>query len=147
MAVDWVAGGLPALFVLGLLAATVLPLGSEWLLAALVAAGSPPLAAVLVATCGNTLGACTTAWLGRGGGAWLGRRLALTPERRQRAERFYARCGSWSLLASWLPVIGDPLCLVAGLLRVPWPRFLLLVACGKLARYAAVAWLTLQATA
>lgn len=147
MAFDWVAGGLPALFLLAFLAATVLPLGSEWLLAALVAGGSAPLTAVLIATVGNTLGAVTTAWLGRGSGTWLRRRLPLAPERQQRAERLYARFGSWSLLASWLPIVGDPLCLVAGLLRVPWPRFLLLVAAGKLARYAAVAWLTLQATA
>lgn len=147
MEIDWVAGGLPALFVLAFLAATILPLGSEWLLAALVVAGSPATNAVLVAAIGNTLGACTTAWLGRGGACWLSRRMQLPDERRQRAERLFRRYGSWSLLFSWLPIIGDPLCLVAGILRIPWPRFLVLVALGKLGRYAAVAWLTLQVTA
>ena len=62
-----------------------------------------------------------------------------------RAERFYERFGSYSLFLSFLPVVGDPLCLVGGVLRVSFSRFSLLVASGKLARYATVAWVTLQA--
>ena len=63
---------------------------------------------------------------------------------RQRAERWFTRYGSWALLFSWLPVVGDPLCLVSGSLKTPWPSFTLLVATGKGLRYAGVALLTLQ---
>ncbi|MBE0599134.1 MAG: DedA family protein, partial [Desulfuromonadales bacterium] len=111
--------GLPALFVLSFLAATLLPLGSEWLLAALLLKGVDPLWSVTLATAGNTLGAMTTYAIGVWGGPLLiGRLLRIDLATRQRAERFYHRFGSWSLLLSWLPVIGDPLCLVGGVLRV-----------------------------
>lgn len=137
--------GLPALFLLSFLAATLVPLGSEWLLAVLLLQGSDPLPAVGVATLGNTLGALTTYAIGLWGGPFLIRRvLRIDEEARLRAERLYERFGSWSLLLSWLPVIGDPLCLAGGVLRVGIRRFLLLVVLGKLARYAAVAWMVLE---
>jgi membrane protein YqaA with SNARE-associated domain len=63
---------------------------------------------------------------------------------RTRAEGVYARYGRWSLLLSWLPVVGDPLCLVGGVLRVGFVSFVLLVGGGKLVRYLAVALLVLQ---
>jgi len=62
----------------------------------------------------------------------------------ERAARWFRRWGKWSLLASWLPVVGDPLTLAAGLLRVRYPVFLVLVAIGKTARYAAVLALARQ---
>ena len=136
--------GLPSLFLLSFLASTLLPLGSEWLLVLLLANRTDPVAAVATATIGNWLGACTTWGVGVWGGPFLVRRLLrLSAADEERAERFYTRYGSWSLLLSWLPVIGDPLCLVGGLLRVGFLRFSLLVVTGKLARYAAVAWLAL----
>jgi membrane protein YqaA with SNARE-associated domain len=138
--------GLPALFLLSFLASTLIPLGSEWLLVVLLLNGSAPAAAVTTATVGNWLGACTTWAIGVWGGPFIIRRiLRISPPDEERAERFYNRYGSWSLLLSWLPVIGDPLCLVGGLLRVGFLRFSLLVFTGKLARYAAVAWFTLRA--
>ena len=138
--------GLPALFLLSFLASTLVPLGSEWLLVVLLLKGADPAAAVTTATVGNWLGACTTWAIGVWGGPFLIRRLLrVSPGDEERAERFYSRYGSWSLLLSWLPVIGDPLCLVGGLLRVDFLRFTLLVFAGKLARYIAVAWLTLGA--
>lgn len=134
------AWGYPALFLLSFIASTVLPLGSEWLLAVLLTQGYAAEPVVLVATVGNTLGALTTWGLGGWGSDWLVTRiLRIDGEARVRAERQFERWGSWALLLSWLPVIGDPLCLAAGLLRVHWLRFTLLVVCGKLARYAAVA--------
>lgn len=133
---------LTALFLLSFLAATLVPLGSEWLLALQVAAGHEPLSAIATATAGNTLGACTTYLIGLYGGVWLIRRFwRVSPQSQQRAERFYQRYGSWSLLLSWVPIIGDPLCLVGGVLRIDFGRFLVLVACGKLGRYAVVGWL------
>lgn len=138
--------GLPALFLLSFLAATVLPLGSEWLLVALLLGGTAPVPAVVTATAGNSLGALTTWALGLWGGPWLWRRvLRLDATEQERALRLYQRYGAWSLLLSWLPVIGDPLCLVAGLCRLRLPLFLPLVVAGKAGRYAALAALTLHA--
>lgn len=139
-----IAHGYPALFLLAFLASTLLPLGSEWLLVVLVLKGFDPVALVLTATLGNTLGALTTYAIGLWGGPFLIKRvLRIDIAARVRAERFYARYGRWSLLASWLPVVGDPLCLVGGILRVGVFPFVLLVAAGKLARYAVVAWVAL----
>lgn len=138
--------GLPALFLLSFLAATMLPLGSEWLLVLLLVNRTDPIAAVMTATAGNLLGAGTTWGIGVWGGPFLIRRfLRVSPADEKRAERFYARFGSWSLLLSWLPFIGDPLCLLSGILKTGFLRFSLLVFIGKLARYSAVAWITLSA--
>lgn len=137
--------GLPALFLLSFLAATVIPLGSEWLLIALLLQGQPASSLVLAATVGNSLGAATTYALGFWGSDLLIHRLLrLDQDQIARAMGVYDRYGLWSLLFSWLPVIGDPLCLAAGLMRLTLPRFLLLVITGKLGRYALVAFLTLR---
>lgn len=137
--------GYPALFMISFLASTLLPLGSEWLLVMMLTQGYQAVPSVGMATLGNTLGACTTWLVGRYGGGWLLERLfRISDTERQRAEAWYRRYGAVSLLLSWLPVVGDPLCLVGGLLRINPLLFLLLVATGKLARYAAVAWLTLH---
>jgi membrane protein YqaA with SNARE-associated domain len=83
--------------------------------------------------------------VGRYGGDWLITRLfRISDQQQQRAERWYQRYGSYSLFFSWLPIVGDPLCLVGGLLKISLPVFILLAGTGKLARYAAVTWLTLQ---
>lgn len=136
--IDW---GLPALLGVSFLAATVLPIASEWLLVALVIHQVNPGAAVGIATLGNTLGAMTTWALGLWGSPCVTQRwLKIDAASRRRAERWYARWGSWSLLMAWAPVVGDPLCFVGGIMRVPLGRFTLLVAAGKTARYAALAW-------
>lgn len=138
--------GYPALFFLSFLAATVLPLGSEWLLVAMVAGAFDPTSSVLVATAGNTLGACTTYAIGLWGGAYLIHRVLRMDEASQtKAHRYYAKWGQWSLLLSWVPVIGDPLCLIGGIAGVRFPLFLLFILIGKFSRYAVLAWLTLQA--
>ena len=143
-----VSHGYLALFSLSLLASTLVPVGSEWLLAALLLKGSDPILAVATATLGNTLGACTTYGIGLWGAPLvIGRVLRISPAEQARAERLYARYGVWSLLFSWLPVVGDPLCLAGGILRVRFGQFLLLVATGKLARYVMVALVTLQVLA
>lgn len=139
------AYGFPALFLLSFLAATLLPLGSEWMLALLLLKGFDPAASVALATLGNTLGALTTYAVGLWGGPFLvGRVLRVDAAAVKRAESFYARLGSWSLLFSWLPVVGDPLCLAGGVLRIGFRRFLLLVAAGKLLRYTVVAALVIK---
>lgn len=136
--------GYPALLMVSFLAATVLPLGSEWLLALQIAAGNNVTASVAIATVGNLLGALTTYWIGLRGGDWFIRTvLRISPERQTQAMHYFQRYGAWSLLFSWLPVIGDPLCLIGGILRVSITRFTTLVAIGKGARYATIAWLTI----
>lgn len=137
--------GYLALFLLSFLASTLVPLGSEWLLVVLLLNGHPLILSVAVATAGNTLGACVTHGVGLYGGSFLlGRVLRVNDAARQRAERFYARYGSWSLFFSWLPIIGDPLCLVSGILKVRFGLFFVLVLSGKLVRYVCVSLLTLQ---
>lgn len=131
--------GLPALFLVAFLAATVAPLGSEWLLAALLLRGADPVSTVAAATAGNFLGACATWGLGWFGSPWLIRKvLRIDRKSQEKAERLFARYGTWALLLSWVPVVGDPLCLLAGLLRVPLLRFSVPTLAGKLARYAAL---------
>jgi membrane protein YqaA with SNARE-associated domain len=130
------------LFLLSFLAATLLPLGSEWLLAGMILAKQPVTTCILIATLGNTLGACTSYALGVWGADWMVRRvLRVTPERQKRAERICRRYGGWVLLFSWTPLIGDPLCLAGGALKIPFGRFLFPVFTGKLGRYLAVALL------
>jgi len=103
---------------------------------ALLLAGGDPVGVVLTATAGNFLGACTTWGLGWYGSPLLMERiLRVDRGAQQRAEKLFARYGPWALLLSWVPVIGDPLCLLAGLLKVPFVRFSLPTFAGKLARY------------
>ncbi|MDW7771373.1 MAG: YqaA family protein [Desulfobulbaceae bacterium] len=140
-----VSHGLLALFCLSFLASTLVPLGSEWLLIALLLKGHDPVLSVAAATLGNTLGACTTYWIGLWGAPFvISRVFRISGQERQRAERFYTRYGSWSLLLSWLPVVGDPLCLAGGILKVGFLKFLVLVFSGKFARYVVVSLVTLN---
>ncbi len=137
--------GLPALFVLSFLAATVLPLGSEWLLITLILKLSDPVNAVTVATVGNSLGAFTTYGIGLWGSAFLLQKvLRIDARQAERAAAFFNRYGSWTLLLSWLPIIGDPLCLAAGSLRFNFLLFSIMVFVGKLARYTFIAAVTVR---
>lgn len=118
--------------------ATILPGTSEALLASLAVAPVAPYWLLLaVASAANVAGSCVNWAMGRAVAA--GRRLLPGGGRGlQRAERFWTRWGKWSLLASWVPVIGDPLTVVAGLLRVPFWQFAAIVAAAKTARYVVV---------
>jgi len=130
--------GLGALFLSALVSATILPGGSEAVLAALALQGEIDRATLLaVATAGNTLGALTTFGLG-----WLAARR-LTPEQSlgrhtERALGWLRRYGYWALLLSWLPVVGDALCLAGGWLGLPLGRATMALTVGKALRYAAV---------
>ena len=137
--------GLWSLFFISFCASTLLPLGSEWLLITLLLQGSNPVATVAIATLGNSLGAGTNYLIGHYGGDWLIENvLRIDKIRQQRAESWFNRYGSWALLLSWLPVVGDPLCLVSGMLKTPLLRFSLLVTTGKGLRYSVVTLLILQ---
>lgn len=132
---DW------SLFISALISSTLFPGGSEALLLYRLNEGGDAVSLVLVATIGNVLGSLITYGMGRLGNEALHRKWLRTDEKRiAQAEGWFNRYGRPSLLFAWLPVIGDPLCLVAGLLRCSLPLFLLLVTIGKLARYTVIAW-------
>lgn len=139
IAVEW---GLAGLLVASFLSATILPGASEVVLVGVLAGGSAPFWGVSVATLGNTLGALTTWALGRwGSAAVLTRLLRVREQDQHRAHELFARYGMWALLLTWVPVLGDPLCAVAGILRLPMWRFVPPVLVGKLARYLMVAYI------
>lgn len=128
------------LFLSAFLSATFLPGQSEAVLAALVANQYPAAWLVAVASAGNTLGSLLNWLLGRGLERFRDRRwFPVGPGALARAQRWYGRWGRWSLLLSWAPVIGDPLTLVAGVMRERLGVFLALVALAKTARYLVVA--------
>ncbi|PZR43490.1 MAG: hypothetical protein DI524_09355 [Ectopseudomonas oleovorans] len=135
----------PALFLSAFGAATLLPLQSEAVLVALLLAGQHPLwALLLVATLGNVLGSWVNWLLGRSIEHYRERRwFPVSPARLQQAQGWYARYGRWSLLLSWMPVIGDPLTLVAGVMRERLWIFMAIVTLAKASRYAVLAALTL----
>lgn len=135
----------PALFLSAFGAATLLPLQSEALLVALLLAGQHPVwALLLIATLGNVLGSWINWLLGRSIEQYRERRwFPVSPARLEQAQGWYARYGRWSLMLSWMPVIGDPLTLVAGVMRERLWIFLTIVTLAKASRYAILAALTL----
>lgn len=134
------------LFLTALIAATILPAQSEAVLAGLLLTGDYPVAALIaVASAGNVLGSVINWLLGRGIERFRDRRwFPMKGDALARAERWYHRYGRWSLLLSWAPFIGDPLTVVAGVLREPFPLFLLLVTIAKVGRYLVLAAATLS---
>ncbi|MGG5819172.1 YqaA family protein [Falsiroseomonas sp. HW251] len=133
------------LFAAALGAASILPMQSEPVFVALLLFGDQPAwALVLVASVGNTLGSCLNWLLGRWIEHYRDRRwFPVKPEQLAKAEAWYRRWGKWSLLLSWAPIIGDPLTVIAGVLREDFWVFLALVAIAKTGRYVALALVTL----
>lgn len=136
--------GYVGLFAAAFGAATLLPLQSEALLVGLIVSDRYWLWGLLaVATLGNVLGSLVNWWLGRGIERFQDRRwFPVSAKHMATARKHYERYGHWSLLLSWMPVIGDPLTLIAGVMREPLGRFVLIVTVAKAARYAVVALLT-----
>ncbi|KPQ19952.1 MULTISPECIES: YqaA family protein [unclassified Halomonas] len=128
-----------SLFWVALLSATLLPGGSEVWLARQWCLDQPALALWFVATAGNTLGSLVNVALGRYARRFQDRRwFPASPSQLARAERWYHRAGEASLLLSWLPIIGDPLTVMAGVLRLAWWRALMWILIAKGARYALI---------
>jgi membrane protein YqaA with SNARE-associated domain len=127
-------------------AATLLPLQSEAVLVGLLAYGEhPPWVLIAVATVGNVLGSVVNWVLGRYVECWRHKRwFPVNQEKMENAQRGYHRYGRWSLLLSWVPIIGDPLTMVAGVMREPLRSFLPIVLIAKLGRYVVLAAITLQ---
>ena len=125
------------LFFSAFLAATLVPAYSEVLFMALVGAGYDPLALWLWASAGNTLGSCVNWFLGRFLLRFQDRRwFPFRPGNMARAQQWFQTWGVWSLLMAWMPIGGDALTFIAGVMKVRFPTFFVLTAIGKSARYA-----------
>ena len=126
-----------SLFVISFLAATVLPFSSELTLAGLIATSNyDNFLLLIVASFGNVLGSVVNWVLG-----FYSRNLTtkkwfpFKDKQIENSSKWFSKFGKWSLLFAWVPVIGDPLTLAAGLLRVKFIEFLILVSIGKVSRY------------
>ena len=130
-----------SLFAIAFLAATIFPAQSELVLAAMLVSGRYDSALLIaVASAGNTAGSCLNWLLGRFLHSFQSKRWSpVSAAQLARAEAWYGRWGLWSLLVSWLPVVGDALTVVAGALRVRLLLFVLLVSVAKTGRYLVLA--------
>ncbi|MBF0235320.1 MAG: DedA family protein [Desulfamplus sp.] len=128
------------LFAVSLLAATIFPAQSEAVLAGLHLTGAySAVLLVLVATTGNVLGSCVNYGLGRYLAHFKDRKWFPVKEAQmERAMRTYQRFGVWTLLLAWVPLIGDPLTVIAGMLKANLLLFITLVTIGKAGRYIAI---------
>lgn len=133
------------LFLAAFGAATLLPMQSEAVLVGMLFSGHYSVAVLLmVATLGNVLGSLLNWLLGRSIERFRHKRwFPVSETKLEKAQRFYLRYGRWSLLLSWVPVIGDPLTMIAGVMREPLWSFLLIVTLAKGARYLLLSSVTL----
>jgi membrane protein YqaA with SNARE-associated domain len=135
-----------SLFAVAFGAATILPLQSEAMLAGLLLADYAPVLLVIVASAGNVLGSVVNWVIGRQIERFRHRRwFPANDAQLARARQWYRRYGKWSLLLSWVPIVGDPLTVIAGVMREPLPIFLLLVTVAKVGRYVVLAAVVLGA--
>jgi len=133
---DW------TLFLSALISSTLFPGGSEALLLYHLQKGqNNPYLLISMATLGNVLGSFITYYMGKYGLKFSHRWFQISAAKQQQAEHYFKIWGSPALLFAWLPIIGDPLCLVAGALRYNIYLFITLVGLGKLTRYSILTWL------
>lgn len=123
------------------LSATLIPFASEVGLAVLISQGYDPVLSVIVATTGNSLGGSTNYFIGRlGNPEWL-KKTRLHPDKLANYSSYVHKYGSYCALISWVPIIGDPLLLVLGFMRVKIFPVLVFMVLGKLARYVVIVYL------
>jgi len=134
------------LFLSAFVAATILPAQSETVLGVLLVAGSYNTGVLIaVASVGNVLGSVVNYLLGRFAVRYQDRRwFPVGADALSRAQKWYARYGRWSLLLSWVPIVGDPITVAAGVMREPFWRFLMLVTIAKVGRYMVLAGVVLK---
>lgn len=131
--------GLSSVFLVSLVSATLLPMGSEPAVFAVVKI-SPEITwtVIAVATFGNTIGGMIDYWMG------YGAKQAFAPERQRHWFGWLERFGAKAMLMAWLPIVGDPICTLAGWLKLPfWPS-VFYMAIGKFLRYVAITFALLQ---
>jgi len=137
--------GYLGLFISAFLAATILPLSSEIALSALLLSGFSPTTLVIIATTGNVLGSLTNYALGYYLSLVVIKKwLRMTEDDFVRAEQRFVKYGMFSLCFAWVPIIGDPLTVMACVLRIRLRWFILLVTAGKLLRYVVISYFVMQ---
>ncbi|RBA25067.1 YqaA family protein [Herminiimonas fonticola] len=130
--------GLSSVFIISLISATLLPMGSEPAVFAVIKANAALFwPVILVATAGNTLGGVINYWLGAGA------KKMFAEERQTRWFSWLQRFGAKTMLLAWLPGIGDPICLLGGWLKLPFWPCVVYMAIGKFLRYVTISWLLL----
>lgn len=133
------------MFISAFLAGTVLPFSSEAVLLACIGLGLDPVLSTLSTTAGNTLGGLTCYWIGHlGKMEWIEKYLGVKKKQMDKAERFIKGKGSWIAFLSFLPVIGDAILVVLGLMRANAIIVAISMTLGKLARYAILVATTLK---
>ncbi len=127
-------------------AATLLPLQSEAVLVGLLAQMQYSVwLLVAVASLGNILGSCVNWWLGLKVEEYKNKKwFPVSEQKMLQAQGIYQKYGFWSLLLSWVPIIGDPITLIAGLLKENFVRFVVMVSIAKIGRYLFVYWMFSQ---
>jgi membrane protein YqaA with SNARE-associated domain len=141
---DLAVYGYAGLFLASFLASTVLPLGSEALLLLLINEGFDPMALVIVASLGNYGGACTTYYIGLVGRKDLVEKyLSISQQHLNNAEKWFKKYGVYSLLFTWIPLIGDAITAMGGIMKLDFKIFSIFVFLGKLLRYVVVAYIAL----
>ena len=124
-----------SLFLTSFASATLLPGGSEALFVYLLSEHLSPILLLIVATIGNTLGSFVNYILGKYATDFALSKGYMKEKHLTKASSLFDKYGAWSLLFSWLPIIGDPLTFVAGIVRYSWWKFIIIVCFAKLARY------------
>lgn len=137
--------GYLTLFAAAFGAATLLPLQSESVLVGMLISGSFSTAVLLiVAVTGNVLGSIVSWYMGRSIDRFRHKRwFPVSAHSLDRARSTYRRFGRWALLFSWVPIIGDPITLIAGVMREPFWSFLCVVTAAKTLRYCVITALAL----
>ncbi len=123
------------MFIVAFISATLFPMGSEALLLFDLNKGFNLYYLVLFATFGNSLGSLLNYYLGLKGEEYLEKKNIVKSTILNRAKIYFDKYGAYSLLFSWLPIIGDPLTLVAGVLKYDIKKFIVLVFLAKFSRY------------
>lgn len=129
------------LFLTALISATLFPLGSEALLIYDITQGYSLWTLLFFATLGNSLGSLINYFLGLKGEEFCERKKYLKKEKIQKYKNFFDKYGGYTLLLSWMPIIGDPITFIAGILKYNIKKFIILVILAKFLRYAFIAYL------
>ena len=127
------------LFITALISATLFPLGSEALLIYDITQGHNIYLLLFFATFGNSLGSVINYFLGLKGEEYLINKKLLNEKYISKTKTYFDKYGFWSILFSWLPIIGDPITFVAGILKYDFRKFLILVIIAKFSRYLFIA--------
>lgn len=138
---DWISLGYVGLFLAAFFSATVLPMNSEAVLLVLLTKNFDPVACLLIATIGNSLGGFTNYWIGLLGSPLWFKRFGFQEKKLISFESKIQKYGYWLAFFSWIPFLGDPLTIALGFFRVSFWRVAMLIVLGKFLRYfALVVW-------